>query len=776
MMNKSTPLIASGFILGMILFAASCSTKADFKLKASSRPLCSAKEERMVDALYEKMGWEERIAQLSGCWLRDLLDKDGKLDTAKCRKLIPYGTGHLPQYASGANLPPEELRSLIADLQDWVIHNTPNGIPILCHDEIIAGADTYMATTYPQCIGAACSFNPLLIEKKARYSSKNMRDIGALLCLGPMADITRDPTFCRNEESYGEDWYLSGRMNLAMVQGLQKGNLRKGVAACTKHFLGYGGGFESDDKEIYEEILLPHEAAIRVGNSKVLMSGYHQYRDTFTVASKQLLTGILRDYLHFDGLTVSDYGSIRYIDNFPDDDFLSRAVMAMNAGNNAEFSVAKYYPYLKEAMDKGLVSEATVEEAVKNVLRVKAAVGLLDKNPAFFTSGPLEFDTPQERQTAYDLAAESIVLLENNGTLPLGKPGKIALVGPNANSAWAFHGDYTYPATAMYWHRTQPDFEHPKVVLLKDAIQARLPEGSTLEYERGCDWAETAPIRPVQGDCEPDWDKAIRLAENSDVIVAAMGEYILLCGEGRDRGDIRLPGRQEEFVRALLKTGKPVVLLLFGGRTQVIGDIAQQCAAVIQAWYPGEEGANAVADILFGRISPSGKLCVSYPKEEFSGNYCYNYSTEQDPRIEWPFGYGLSYSSFEYSDLKVDTRSRTSSKAIRLSFNITNTGHMLADEIAQIYLSPASGQPIKPIQLQGFGRVRLDPGETQTLHFLLSPQQFGFFEDGHWAIEPGDYTLRIGASSQDMRLASGITLEGKKQTMPLRTVYFSERQ
>jgi beta-glucosidase len=253
----------------------------------------------------------------------------------------------------------------------------------------------------------------------------------------------------------------------------------------------------------------------------------------------------------------------------------------------------------------------------------------------------------------------------------------------------------------------------------------------------------------------------------------------MLCGENRDRQGLRLPGKQEEYVEKLLATGKPVVLVVFGGRAQVISGLAERCAAVIQAWYPGEEGGHAVADILFGNVSPSAKLSVSYPKTEIYEPVCYNYQAEPDSLIQWPFGYGLSYTTFEYKHMALDDEAKTSDKYIDLSFEVKNTGKMAATEIAQIYLSPAgSEQQLRPIQLQGFARVPLEPRQTKRVRVKLYLEQFGFYSreggERRWNVKPGEYVVKIGASSQDIRLEQRLTLTGEAVTKPLRDHYFSD--
>ena len=315
-------------------------------------------------------------------------------------------------------------------------------------------------------------------------------------------------------------------------------------------------------------------------------------------------------------------------------------------------------------------------------------------------------------------------------------------------------------------------------------------------YSRGCDWTEEIETKYSELGDERAWEyeilhrkvdsgekadkaEALRMARQADVIVAAVGENVMLCGENRDRQGLRLPGKQEQYVEELLATGKPVVLVVFGGRAQVIAGIAERCAAVIQAWYPGEEGGNAVADILFGKVSPSAKLSVSYPNTEVYEPLCYNYSEEKDPRVQWPFGYGMSYTTFEYSNLHAETEVPTNSQCVNLSFEVKNTGEVAADEIAQVYLSPLTAQhtPLKPQTLQGFARVSLQPGETKTVKVKLYTEQFGYYTNNgqpQWNVSPGTYVVKVGASSADIRLQQQVTLTGESASKPLRVHYFSE--
>ena len=762
--------------------------------------------EQQVNELYQKMPQEERIAQLKSMYMDELFNEQGQLDTAKCRELIPYGIGHFSQFCMQQPRDPNELRDRAIAIQDWLMHNTPNGIPALLHEEVLSGVNTLGSTIYPQQIGQAGSFNPELAELKTIQTSTTLRKIGGIFALSPMVDVCRTPSFNRLEESYGEDGYLSAVMGTAFVKGLQQNNLKKGVGACSKHYLGYGGGGDADEKVLMEEILLPHETMIRLTGSVAVMPGYHAMKTSPSpsegdenvncVANSWILTDILRNYVGFDGMVVSDYTAIDQIPGL--ETTVEKAAAAINAGNDVDFPFGANYQYLQEAIDKGLVKPEMLERAVKNVLRIKFRMGLFDKDAYLYSKENITLDTPEERQTAYDIATQTVVLLENNGILPLKDVKNVLLTGPNANSIWAMCGDYTYPAMSYFWKKVEDvaDRDNPHIVKLLEGMQNRKPEGVNVMYSRGCDWTETIETKYAEGGDERAWEyellhrkvdagekadkaEALKMAKDADVIIAAVGENVMLCGENRDREGLRLPGKQEQYVEELLKTGKPVVLVMFGGRAQVISGIAEKCAAVIQAWYPGEEGGNAVADILYGKVSPSAKLSVSYPNTEINEPICYNYSTEKDARVAWPFGYGLSYTTFEYQNLQVNSEAQTSDDSVELTFQVKNTGSVKADEVAQIYLSPTTeSQNIRPIQLQGFARISLEPGQEKTVTTRLYVEQFGFYSHKgdvrEWNIEPGTFIVKVGASSADIKLQQQVELKGKAVTKPLRDHYFSE--
>ena len=740
--------------------------------------------EQTINELYERMSQEERIAQLRSMYMDDLFDKQGRLDTTQCRKLIPNGIGHFSQYASQKQMDPNVLRDRVAAVQEWLMTKTPNGIPALFHEEVLSGVNTRGATIYPQQIGQACSFNLELAELKTFQTSTAMRKMGGVLSLSPMVDVCRTPSFNRLEESYGEDAYLSAAMGVAFVRGLQQGDLSQGVGACSKHYLGYGGGGDAPEKELMEDILMPHEAMIRLAESRAVMPGYHAMADTngmntHCVANGKILDDILRGYLGFDGMVVSDYTAIDQLPAKNKDAkaaSIERAAAAINGGCDVDFPFGANFKYLQDAIDQGLVKPEVLERAVKNVLRYKYRAGLYGEKPYLYAKGDIKLDTPEERQTAYDIATQSIVLLQNDSNLlPLkGDSLRILLTGPNANTMWAMCGDYSFPSMTYFWKKVETDLDHPHVITLLEGMRDRLPAGDSL-------WEYPLLHRKVDAGEVADRDSALALADSADVIIAAVGENVMLCGENRDRQGLRLPGEQEQYVEELLATGKPVVLVVFGGRAQVISGLAERCAAVIQAWYPGEEGGHAVADILFGNVSPSAKLAVSYPSKEIYTPICYSYPLTFN-NIQWPFGHGLSYTTFEYKHMAIEDGVRTNVPFVNLSFEVKNTGKVSADEIAQIYISPAPDSPLashlSPLKLQGFARVSLEPRQSKTVRVKLYTEQLGYYsregKERQWNVLPGKYIVKIGASSADIRLEDQLTLIGDSIHKPLREYYFSD--
>ncbi len=784
---------------GMVLLNIKCTHPTNSsRTEVNMTPLQSEQTKIELDELYQTMTMEERVAQLHGIRPEFLIGEDGKLSIAKCKELIPDGVGHVSQFAVMQDLQGNELRDFVRDLQNYLINDTRLGIPAIFHEEAITGFASKGATTYPQQIGVACAWNPELVELKSKQTASLMRDMGATMALSPMVDVIRSQHFNRVEESYGEDSYLTSRIGHAFITGLQGDDLTQGVATCTKHFLGYGGGIDHDEKVLMEEIIMPHEVGIRMANSKAVMTGYHSYKGETAVTSTYFIQDLLRDYLEFDGLLVSDYSAIanKLQANTPGL-FEERASKAMNAGADIELPDLRSFDLLPKLIEEGRVDQKRFEDAVKLNLAMKKRLGLLDKDANLYAEGDLETDRPEHRQTAYDLATQSVVLLKNNGVLPLKQENlHIALVGPNANSFWSMLGDYTYQSMYAFFRSGDIDGLNPKTISLKEGLENRLSKDKVLTYERGCDWsvrAESSIDKSTPGDArilhlqemiiaqdqKPDWNRAMTLAQENDVVIAAVGENLTLCGEGRQRKGIRLPGLQEQFVEELIDQNKKVVLVVFGGRAQVLSPkIIEGAAAIVQAWYPGEEGGNAVADILLGNVNPSAKLCTSYPASETREALCYNLADpKQQENIAFPFGYGLSYTNYKYSDLTVTPQVEIGKDMIEVTCQVSNDGEIAGTEIVQLYVSPKQANAnYKPIQLKGFSRVSLQPGETKQVTFTMYPEIMAYYQAGQWVMDPAEFTFKVGASSADLPLSADVEVYGESLMTPNREVFFSKSE
>jgi len=752
----------------------------------------SSQENKVAEKL-KNMPLEEKIAQLQGTWLKDLMN-DKKLSLDSCRKKIPNGIGYLAQFASSLKTTPTELKTAIADLQDYLVNETKSGIPAILSEEAISGFSSKGATTLPQQIGMGCTWNPELLESNTANTSELMRNIGATHVLSPMLDICRNSHWGRIEESFGEEPYLTARMGLAFINGMQTDDLKNGVATTIKHFAGYGDNGLFNEKEFYEETLLPHEVGVRLGKAENAMAGYHTIKGIPCSANKELLTDILRNELGFDGVVISDFWSVKqvfsrykYAKTEPD-----AGVKSIKAGLDVELPFGMSFPYLKDELEKGNIAIEDIDQAVKRVLIAKDRLGLLDyERPEIETN--LNLDPKENRNMAYQSACESIVVLKNNGILPLKKDvKKIALVGPNAAAVQSLLGDYTYQSLATFFRSIPIDSDNPKLITLLEGLKTNLNKNIALTYERGCDWTKLSNNEQpdekigderikkfayigVKDFPEPNTKRALQNTIESDVIIAAMGEHLYLVGENRDREDIHLPGEQDAFVQKLIATGKPVVLVIFGGRPQIITEIEPKCAAIIQAWFPGEEGGNALTDIITGKVNPSAKLTLTYPRTNEQAPIVYSQGYKENDMPMYPFGYGLSYTNFDYSGFKSPKHVKTTDDGIEIAFKITNTGATAGAEITQLYVSPPeSNMHLEPIELKGFSKVFLKKGESKNISITVSPQQLAHYENSKWIIEPGEYKFKVGASCIDIKFTGNVKLIGDKVVLEQRDTFFSK--
>ena len=779
-------------ILPLLLLSCSVSRRSDFAV-VTPAPFSTPQIDSRVDSIMSIMTLKEKIAQIQGIRPTELL-VDGKLSLEKCHEKIPNGIGHICQFSSSFTMEPEELRNFVREVQHYLMTETRLKIPAIFHEEAITGFSSKGATTFPQQIGIACSWNPEIAEKNAFSTRQNMKAVGANYALSPMLDVIRTAYWPRIEESYGEDPYLTSTMGVAFIKGLQGDDFKTGIAATTKHFAGYGAETKNE-KDFYEDYLMPHEAAFKLANVKSVMPSYAEYNGVADVANHELLTDILRDKLGFDGVTVSDYSSIDHVfDSFHQASSLKEAaVKALKAGTDIEFPIPNAYNLLPEALDDSLITMDVIDAAVRRSLIMKMKLGLLDKNPVFGVDGDLNLDPPANRKLAYDAACQSIVLLKNNGILPLkvDELKDIALLGPNSDNVFCLLGDYTYQSMITYFWGQTFDPNSPKIVTILEGLKNKLGDKVNIHNDRGCDWTEplgtiidtskygddelgTAKKNILSRVAQPNLERALSMAKTSDVIIAVMGENTYLCGENREREGIRLPGEQELFVEKLIETGKPVILVMTGGRQQLVDKFEDKCAAIIQSWFPGEEAGNALADILIGKVNPSAKLCVSYPKNEDEKelNYQHGYV---DSKPQYPFGFGLSYTTFAYSKLKMPSTANINDDFFTISCMVKNTGRVDGTEILQLYVSPVDkSSTMDAIQLKGFKRVDLKVNEQKMISFKVSPQQLVQYINNSWEVEAGKYKFKIGSSCVDLPLQGEINLQGEDMKLESRNVFFSE--
>jgi len=742
--------------------------------------------ESKVRDLLKNMTLEEKIAQLGSIRGNSLLE-DGKFSREKAKNLLKNGIGQITRVSGGTRevTSPEQAASIANEIQRFLKEETRLGIPAIIHEECLSGFMAYGATTFPQAIGLASTWTPSLVEKITATIRRQMRTVGAHQGLSPVLDVVRDPRWGRNEETFGEDPYLVASMGVAYVKGLQGPNLREGVIATPKHFAAHGfseGGRNQapvhvPPREFREVYLFPFEAAVKEANAWSLMNAYHDIDGVPCAASRQLLTDILRGEWGFRGYVVSDYSSIRMLYTFHHvaADQKDAAIQALEAGIDIELpEIDCYGEPLLQAVREEKISMAVINEAVSRILRAKILLGLFENPYVNVEAASNSFDTSEDRALALEAARKSMVLLKNNGVLPLKKDIKaIAVIGPNADNARNLHGDYSYTA------HLRCDAPAVPTVTILTGIKNKVSEQTLVYYAKGCGISDTS---------KDEFKEALEAAEKSEVIVAVVGERSGLSnedvsGEHRDRADLRLPGVQEELIEMLCETGKPVVVVLVNGRPLSLRRIVDKCSAILEAWLPGEEGGNAVADVLFGDYNPGGKLPVSFPQHV--GQIPVNYGRRRSSfggyvfsssKPLFPFGHGLSYTSFEYSMLKISPEKVGPAGRVEISCDVENVGDRKGDEVVQLYIRDEVANVTRPaMELKGFKRLTLEPGEKRRITFKLSVDQLAFY-DRHMRliVESGTFKVMIGSSSEDIRLSGSFEVIGDTKVTPSNRTFFSE--
>src|SRR6056297_159103 len=581
-----------------------------------------------VEDLIQRMNLDEKIAQLTSIWSYEVFG-NGNFSREKAEKKIKNGIGQITRPGGATFLEPRDLAAFINEIQDYLVKNTRLGIPAMIHEECLCGYLTKNATMFPEMIGLASAWDEGLVEKVAGAIRDELKTVNAHQALSPLLDVTRDPRWGRTEETFGEDPYLVGALGSAYVKGLQTDDIKKGVVATLKHFVGYGvseGGMNwapphIPPREMREVFLLPFERAIREAGAKSIMNGYHELDSIPCGASKWLLTEVLRNEWEFDGIVVSDYFAIDMLKEYHKlvPTISDAAKMAIEAGLDVELPYTKCYQEpLKRYIEEGKVTSFALERALKRVLKLKFELGIFDNPYINVEQVPVSLNAKEHRQIALKAAEKSIVLLKNEDTLlPLSEGvKKIAVIGPNAADGRNQLGDYSYPAhmeslmdmkEENHFGSPVPDFEENEfsvqsVVNVLEGINKHKPENVEVIYAKGCS---------VLGDEDLDIDSAVDTASKVDVVILCLGYksgLILDCstGEARDSMTLELPGRQMELAKAILETGKPVISVIISGRPYNLTIFEEESTAILQAWLPGEEGGTAIAKTLFGKKVPSG--------------------------------------------------------------------------------------------------------------------------------------------------------------------------
>lgn len=779
--------------------------------------------ERVSDLL-QRMTLEEKLAQLAAVWLADPADggEVAPLQGEFTEGLPPFaemirdGLGELTRvFGTRPVTPAEGGRALVA-LQSRIAAASRFRIPAIVHEECLTGFMAWGATVFPAPPAWGASFDAGLVEQMAQAIGRSMRAVGVHHGLAPVVDVARDSRWGRVEETIAEDPYLVGVLGTSYVRGLQSA----GVLATLKHFAAYSASRAGRNmapvsvgpRELADVYLVPFEMAIRDGGARSVMASYVGLDSIPAHADRALLTDILRERFGFDGLVVADYFGISFLEALhgvaasP----LEAGVAALRAGVDMELpNVRCYGADLAGEVRAGRVPEELVNRSAGRVLRQKFELGLLDtqdpgpEGPA--GTGDIDLDPPEHQALARRLAEESVVLLANQGgTLPLGPAGRLAVIGPLAGDPLAFFGGYTFPrhvaelasrdGDGQAGHAGVADRGIPagygiRALTAADALRAEFPQ-ARIEYAAGC--TVRSPDRsgiPAALDC----------ARAADVVIAVLGDEAGhfgrgSSGEGCDAADLRLPGIQAELLDELVATGKPVVLVLVTGRPYAIGPAADRIAAAVQAFFPGQEGGGAIAGVLSGRVVPSGKLPIQLPGSAGAQPATYLGSqlagptpvSSLDPTPLFPFGHGLSYTSFGYSDLVIEPAGPqpdgdgrrpvngarpgsaiATAGTVQIACTVRNAGDRTGDEVVQLYLRDPVAQVNRPLRyLAGFARVTLQPGQARRVTFRLHADRTAFAGlAGDLVVEPGLIEVAVGSSSQDLRLHGDLELHGPERVV-----------
>ena len=746
--------------------------------------------EKRIDDLVSRMNVNEKTAQMVtlygyGRVLKDELPNDlwlgepwsdgiGNIDEQL------NSVAYHPNAQTKLSWPPSRHAKAMNEIQKFFIEQTRLGIPADFTNEGIRGLASEKATSFPAEIGVGSSWDVDLVNKIGHVVGKEAHALGYTNIYSPILGVSRDPRWGRVVETFGEDPYLNAQYGVATVTGIQD----EGVASTLKHFAVYSepkGGRDGDartdphvtPRDVYTIFLPPFEAAVKAG-ALGIMSSYNDYNGIPITGSYHFLTQILRQQWGFKGYIVTDSGALQYIyeKHHVASDFKGAIKQAVEAGVNVRTNFqppSVYLDPLRELVNDGEIPMSVINERVRQILYVKFKLGLFDHPYVDVQGADSLVRTKQSETLALRAAHESLVLLKNqNNVLPLNKNKIRSILVTGANATETDHSVSRYGPS------------HINVISTLDGIKSEVGKNVRVTYVKGPevtdkDWpVSDIEETPLSKEEKSEIAKAIAAARKSDVAIVVVGENRKTVGEGHSRVSLNLPGHQLQLVQSLYNTGTPTVVVLLNGRPLSINWINDHVPGILEAWFPGEKEGEAIADALFGDYNPGGKLPITFPKTvgQVPLNFPYMPASQEESNAKpaaarvtgplYPFGYGLSYTSFQYSDLKISPEKQNTGGRIQVSLNVKNTGRRKGDEVVQLYLHEQTAPVIVPVKvLRGFDRITLDPGETKQVTFNLTPHDFQLLDKNmNWEVVPGTFDVMVGSSSEDIRAKGQLTITG----------------
>ena len=726
------------------------------------------KMDQFIDNLMGKMTLQEKIGQLN-------LPVSGEIVTGQAKSSDVAGKIRKGQVGGLFNVKGVEN---IREVQKIAVEQSRLKIPLLFGMDVIHGYET----VFPIPLALSCSWDMEAIKESARIAAKESSADGICWTFSPMVDICRDPRWGRMAEGGGEDPYLGSEISAAMVKGYQGDDLtdKNTIMACVKHFALYGAPEAGRDYNtvdmshlsMFNNYFPPYKAAIDAGVGSV-MTSFNVVDGIPATGNKWLMTDVLRDRWGFDGFVVTDYTAISEMIAHGMGDLQQVSAMSLSAGTDMDMVADGFLTTLEKSLKEGKVTMAEIDKACRRILEAKYKLGLFDDPYKYCDASRVKKDifTAENRAVARKIATETFVLLKNeNNLLPLQRKGKIALVGPLANTKANMPGTWSVAATSDKYNSL---YESMKQSLAGKA-EVLYAKGSNLMYDAQREAEATMFGREMRDlrSAQELLDEALSVASQADVIVAAVGESSEMSGESSSRTNLEMPDAQRDLLTALKKTGKPIVLVYFAGRSTVMTWEQENFPAILNVWFGGSEAADAICDVVFGDVSPSGKLTTTFPKNvgqiplyynhlntgrpleagkwfsKFRSNYL---DIDNDPL--YPFGYGLSYTTFRYGDLQLSNNSMNEKGKITASVTVTNTGNYDADEIVQMYIRDMVGSVARPVkELKGFERIHLKKGESRTVSFDITAKQLKFYNSAlNWVCEPGEFEVMVGGNSRDVQ-------------------------